>query len=274
MDYYKLGTLDIPILDPTLATDRDTIWSRGATFGAKPRNYTEDPVTMHADPTGLPVIDPTDWDAYYDEQEAQQSSLEHLFLRGGQPAFVNLDQNGDGHCWAYSTGHAMMLAALRDNRPVARLNPHFVASYLKRFDGGWCGASAKVFQDVGCCVEGTGADQWPLHSNNSSAITAERLAAAALHKTVENWYDLARAVWDQELTNRQIATCSFMNVPTPEDYNWWGHSVCGLRHVRVERGSWGRLILNSWLGWGRYGLAVLRGSQSIADGAVAIRVAA
>jgi len=47
--------------------------------------------------------------------------------------------------------------------------------------------------------------------------------------------------------------------------------VCQVRWVRIERGSWGPLILNSWKGWGRHGLAVLRGRQAVADGAIAIR---
>lgn len=239
--------------------------------GYVPRDYGEFPEAMFASAAEMPTIDPSEWDARYDEQEATESSLEHIFLRGGRPAFVNLDQNGDGDCWAYSTGHAKMLADLRDNKPLKRLNPHFIAAYLRRFDGGWCGASAKVLAEVGCCEEGINPDEWPLHSHDTRLLTPARLQAAAAHKSTEEWRDLTRQVWDQTMTARQLATCGFLNVPAPSDFNWWGHSVCQVRWTRIEKGSWGPLILNSWKGWGRFGLAVLRGRQSVANGAVAIR---
>jgi hypothetical protein len=271
VDYYKGA---IPILDPDTPEGRDYLFPKGAVFGAVPRDYSIDPPTMKADPRGMATIARGDWDAYYDEQEAQESSLEHLFLRGGKPAFVNLNQGRDGDCWAYSTGHAMMLAALRDGRvPVARLNPHFIAAHLKRFDGGWCGASAKVVREVGCCEEGAGPDKWPLHSHDTRLLTPERLAAAGSHKSLEDWYDMARAEWDQEMRTELLATCGLTNVPCPSDFNFMSHSVCQVRWVRFEAGDWGPLYLNSWLNFGRFGLATLRGRQATADGAVGVRVA-
>lgn len=268
MDFYK-G--DIPILDDAVAACRDVLFPKDATFGAVPRDYATDPVTMFADPSGLKVYEPSDWDGLYDAQEEQESSLEHIYLRGGRPAFVNLDQNGDGHCWMYSPHTAAMLTRLRDNLPPVRLSAHFGAAYLRRFNGGWCGLGAKFLRDVGALEEGTGPEQWPLHSNDTRAITDARLLAAAKHRTFEDWYDLARPEYGQRMTARQLATCGFNNVPCPSDFNWWGHSVCQVRWVRIERGSWGPLILNSWKDWGRFGLAVLRGSQATADGAVGVR---
>lgn len=262
---------NIPILEDFGTKRTDLTHPKGMTFGLVPRDYSVDPETMLAGPDSIQTIDPSEWDARYDEQEATQSSLEHVFLRGGQPAFVNLDQNGDGDCWAYSTGHSKMFTYLRDQMPVPRLNPHFIATYLKRYNGGWCGASMQVITDVGCCEEGNGPDQWPLHSHSIGLMNQTRLAAAAKNRVTENVYDLTRQVWDQELTSKQLATCGFNNIPSPSDFNWWGHSVCQVRWVRIERGSWGPLIINSWKNWGRYGLAVLRGSQAIADGAVACR---
>lgn len=267
-DLYK-GT--IPILDDFGTKRTDLTHPKDVRFGLVPRDYAVEPEAMFAPPDQMNVVDPSEWDARFDEQEATESSLEHIFLRGGKPAFVNLDQDGDGDCWAYSTGHAKMLADLRDKGTCPRLNPHFIATYLKRFGGGWCGASAKVLFEVGCVEEGSGSDKWPLHSHDTKLVTATRLEAAAKHKSTEDWRDLTRQVWDQDLTAKQLATCSFNNVACPSDFNWWGHSVAQVRWVRIERGSWGPLILNSWKGWGRHGLAVLRGSQATADGAVSIR---
>lgn len=267
MDFYK-G--DIPILEPLSSAAQDLLHPKQVRFGLVPRDYSVDPEAMFAGPEEVETIKPGDWDAYYDEAEREESSLEHLFLRGGKPAFVNLDQDGDGHCWAYSTGHSVMLSYLARGGEVPRLNPHFIATYLKTFNGGWCGKSMKAFGEVGCPEEGNGPDQWPLHSNNTNLVQS-RLEAAAKYKVVENVYDLTRQVWDQRLTSEQLATCGFNNVPAPSDFNWWGHSVCQVRWVRIEKGSWGPLILNSWKGWGRFGLAVLRGSQAVANGAVATR---
>jgi hypothetical protein len=262
---------DIPIIEDFGTKRTAATHPKGVRFGLVPRDYAVEPEAMFDGPDTIQTVPRSEWDARYDEQEATESSLEHLFLRGGKPAFVNLDQNGDGHCWAYSTGHAAMLNYLRAGGHVPRLNPHFLATYLRTFNGGWCGKSAKALAAVGCPVEGTGPGEWPLHSNNTALLTADRLAAAARRKTTEEWRDLTRQEWDQDLTTDQLATCGFNNVAAPSDFNWWGHSVCQVRWVRIERGSWGPLILNSWKGWGRHGLAVLRGTQAIADGAVAIR---
>lgn len=271
MDFYK-G--DIPIYDCSKESVLAEINPMGVGSGLVKRDFTESPhrPVVGAPPSEIKLIPKSEWDARYDEQEEQESSLEHLFLRGGKPAFVNLDQNGDGDCWAYSTGHAIMLHYLRHNpnnpRAVPRLNPHFIATYLRRFNGGWCGASMDVAMKVGCLEEGTGPDQWPLHSHNTGLMTRSRLEAAAKHKVVEAYYDVAKPIYGQEMTELQLGTAGFLNVPAPSDFNEMSHSMCQLRMVRVERGSWCPLIINSWKNWGRFGLGVLRNMD--ADGAVAL----
>lgn len=247
----------------------------GMSFGLVPRDYDQFPEAMFAQPSEMALIPESEWDARYDEQEETQSSLEHIYLSGpnGNPAFVNLDQNGDGYCWAYSVGHSMMMDRLRRNLPMVRFNPHSVGAIIKsgRNEGGWCGESAQFATDKGIAIEGNGQNQWPLHSRNVRLATPAMLAEMAKFKIDESWVDLTQRVWSRNLTMAQVATCGFNNIPGPRDYNWWGHSVCGIRWVRVERGSWGQLILNSWRGWGRHGLAVLRGSKAICNGGLAIR---
>jgi hypothetical protein len=267
VDFYK----GIPIIDCAKEENRAIVNPMGVGSGLVPRDFAAHPHNVFgAPPSEIQTIPKSDWDAYYDEQEEQESSLEHIFLRGGKPAFVNLDQNGDGDCWAYSTGHAIMLQYLRDNPggKVPRLNPHFIATYLRRFNGGWCGASMDVATRVGCCEEGTGPDQWPLHSHSTGLLTQVRLDAAAKHKVVRNIYDIAKPIYGQEMTELQSATLGLTNVPAPEDFNEMSHSMCKLRWVRIERGSWAPLIINSWRGWGRDGLGVLRNMDC--DGAVAV----
>lgn len=272
VSFYKK---DIPIIEadgPATNLSHPT----GMKFGMVPRDYNVYPQEMFAQPTEMEIIPQSEWDARYDEQEALQSSLEHIYLSGpnGGPAFVNLDQNGDGYCWSYSTGHSIMMDRLRRNLPFVRLNPHATAAIIKggRDKGGWCGLSAKWGRENGYAEEGTGPGQWPLQSRNLKYDTPLLRAEMAKRKIEEEWTDLTKAVYDQNLTMAQVATCGFNNIPGPGDYNWWSHSVCRIRWVRVEKGSWGQLILNSWKGWGRHGLAVLRGNQAICNGGLAIRL--
>lgn len=269
-EFYKSN---IPIYDPDI--DTDALYPKDATFGLVPRDYSQDPESLFAPPSDMTLIPESEWDARFDEQERLKSSLEHIYLGGssGSPAFELLNQNGHGYCWSYSTGHSIMLDRLRRNLPLVRLNPHSVAAIIKRGrdEGGWCGLSAKFCRENGMALQGNGPGQWPLHSRDLRYDTPQLRAEMAKYKIDEDWVDLTRQVYDQNLTMAQVATCGFLNIPGPGDYNWWGHSVCRVRWVRIERGSWGQLILNSWPNWGRYGLGVLRGSKAICNGALAIR---
>lgn len=269
MDFYKN---DIPILDENTPECRDVLFSPGVSFGMTGRDYNESPVEMFADPSGLAVYDPSEWDARYDEQEANESSLEHIYLRGGRPAFTNLNQNPNGYCWAFSTGTAMMMAALRDNRLDFRLNPTATAAIIKngRDEGGWCGLSAKWARENGYAEEGDGPGQWPGNTRNLRYDTPQLREAMKKHQVLEDWYDLTRPVHGQVLTSRQVATACFNNIPVPSDFMQWRHSVCTIRWVRIERNSWHPLILNSWPQWGRFGLAVIR-TMTITN-AVAVRI--
>lgn len=269
MDYYK-GT--IPILEDVSA-HRDVLNPKGMMKGLVPRDYSTDPQTMFASPDQMQIIPSSEWDARYDEQEAQQSSLEHLYLNGpnGEPAFVNLDQNGFPDCWCHSTTHSVMFDRLVQGLPYLKLNAVAIATLLNQTSGGWCGLSAKFIRENGVPVVGTLPGQWPYQSRKGKD-SPELRAAMALHKITEDWVDLTQQEYNQNLTKSQIATCHFNNIPTPNDFNWWGHSVCAIRTVRISAGEWGVLILNSWLNWGRHGLAVLRGSQAVANGAVATRM--
>lgn len=284
LDFYRSSAgVDIPIIndDPkarVLAFPGKDASGRAVGYGYVPRDFCAMPDnTFESLPSEIELYSASDLDALYDEQEANQSSLEHMYLSGpgGAPAFVNLDQDGDGYCWSYSGGHSLMMTRLRDRQPVVRLNPHSVAAIIKggRDEGGWCGLSAKFIRESGMAEEGTGPGQWPLHSRSLSNDNPTTRAAMTKYMVTEDYVDLAKSVYDQNLTEQQLWTCLFNNLPCQVDFNWWGHSVCAIRWVRVSAGSWGLLILNSWKGWGRHGLGVLEGSKRRPDGAVCTRVA-
>ncbi len=239
--------------------------------GCIPRDYDKDPVLMGDSPSAMVLYDESEWDAIFDENMANESLLYHQFLRGGKPAFVNLDQNGDGYCWAYSTGGAMMLDRMKQNLPPIRLNPHATAAIIKRGrdEGGVCGESLKWARENGYAVEGTGPGQWPLHSRNLKYDTPELRAQMALHKASEDWYDLGKSVYDQKLTKKQLITLGLDGCPGDVDYNRFSHSMAFVCVVRIEPGHWGPMVLQSWKDWGYFGLGIL--ADMWPDNAVAIR---
>jgi hypothetical protein len=245
--------------------------------GYEERDFNVHPHEMFKSPSEMSLISPSEYDARIDEQEKTKSSLEHIYLggEGGKPRFRNLDQTDSNYCWSYSTGHTIMLARLRDNQPLIRLNPRASACIIQggRNEGGWCGLSAKWARENGYAEEGTGEGQWPFGSMDRRYDTPALRASMTKYKVTEDWVDMAQPVYGQNLTQQQIATCLLTNQPCALDFAWWSHSVCGLRLIRIEAGSYGWLILNSWYeGWGRYNLAVLQGSKTATMGAICNRV--
>ncbi len=120
MDYYKLT---IPIIDvdqPTAEQKDRLLYPKGVEFGYVERDYRLFPQEMFQSPNEMELVPESEDDARYDEQEANKSSLEHIYLSGpnGEPAFTNLDQDGDGYCWMYSGGTTYMLDRLRTMPPA------------------------------------------------------------------------------------------------------------------------------------------------------------
>ncbi len=236
--------------------------------GAVPRDYTIDPVEMRDSPDQIKLYSPSDYDALYDAGEDAEDSLEHLFLRGDKPAFELLDQNGFPDCWCHSTAHAIMFDALKQNLPIPRINAVAMATMMKQLNGGWCGLSMKFVRDNGAPIVGNGIGQWPYQSRKGND-TPQLRANMKRHQSLEDWYDVSREVYDQKLTKSQLATCLFDNLPSPSDYNRFGHSMLSVRYVRIEAGSYGILTLNSWKGFGYHGLCVL--AEMVPDSACSLR---
>lgn len=272
-EFYK-GT--IPILDPERSSDRDILFPKGLDVeycrGYVERDYDLYPEEMFDQPDQMQLVNPSDDDAYYDEQEATKSSLEHIYLSGpgDTPIFKFADQTRSYYCWGHSTINALMLAFAKQGiRPVPQLSAYAVCAKIMNFAnrGGWCGLSGEFVANNGAPTQ----DKWPQGSWDKKHDNAETWENAKQHRIAESWIDMTRQHYNRNLTMRQVATESFNNNPGPRDYNWQGHSVCGVRWVRIERGDWGQLILNSWTGWGRFGLAVYRGSNAVCNGGLGIR---
>lgn len=247
------------------STSNDILFPPECARGYVERDYSLYPQEMFSAPSEIPLIPRSDWQGIIEEQEEQQSSLEHIWRKKG---LKHLDQNGQGFCWAYSCGHALMMCLARDNQPVPRLSPHAVACKIKNFrdEGGWCGLSAQFVKENGMPTVET----WAEKSMSRQYDNQRTWDEAKKYRIVEDYVDLTRPVWGRNLTYDQVISCLLQNIPIQLDFNWWGHSVCGVRAVWLDGAAVPR-ILNSWANWGKQGFADLQGKRGIPDGAVATR---
>ncbi len=252
------------------STSHDILFPHGKGTGYDPAQKLANPVEMKALPSTMKLIPRSEWDARIKEQDEQQSSLQHVRRRGNGGAIIpSLDQGQVGYCWAHSTTMAVMLQRAVAGEPYIPLSAYAIAATIKKGadEGGWCGLSAQFARDKGIPSQAI----WPQGDRNYKQYDKpETWANAALHKVTEDWVDLTKDVYDQNLTVDQIATCLLLNVPLAVDYNEWGHSIAALRWVKIEAGSYGPLILNSWGDdWGDKGEGVIQKGWGV-DGAVGI----
>ena len=260
------------------STPADVVYDPRFTRGAVPRDFAAQPAdTFAAMPAEMPLIPRSEWSARCREQAERRARLSDVRNAGdgGRP-IPSLDQNyGDGvrwgYCWAHSVVHTAMLARAVANQPYVPLSAFSVAATIKKGanQGGWCGLAAQFCRDRGIASQA----KWPQKDDRYRVYDRPDVwEDAARHKVTEDWVDLTRNLWEQNLTFDQLATCLLSGVPCAVDFNWWGHSVCALDLVEVEAGSFGIRIWNSWAdSWGENGTGVLRGSRAIPDGAVATR---
>jgi hypothetical protein len=166
----------------------------------------------------------------------------------------------------------------RNNQGNVRLSAHSGSWVIKggRDQGGW-GAAGLDFQKERGVVP---VSHWPEKSMNGAKYnTAPNWEVAKEYRVSEGFVDLAPPAYDRDLTVHQIISCFLNRIPVISDYNWWGHSVCGLwaydykpslpknnpnRYAAVE-------ILNSWGNWSRRGRGILKDSKAFPNGASAPR---
>lgn len=253
--------------------------SDGRARGLVPRNYDEFPQGCYAaapawDIASLPLVP---WDEIPDRIAHMEETKTRLIdlVEKLDP----LDQNGQGYCWFYSGTAAIQCLRMRNNQKNVRLSAHSGAWVIKggRDQGGW-GAQGLDFQrDRGVMP----VSLWPEKSMNGNAYnTAANWEVAKEYRATEGFVDLNSAQYDRELTVHQIISCYLNRIPVISDFNWWGHSVCGLwmydiyphkakndpnRYAANE-------ILNSWARtWGQNGRGILKDSKAFPNGASAPR---
>lgn len=222
---------------------------------------------MYSPPSDLQLIPRSEWSARIKEQEALKARASDA------RTWDCLDQGQVGYCWAHSTTQAVMMVRTLMGLPHVPLSAYAVAATIKKGadEGGWCGLSAKFARERGIPAQSL----WPQGDRNyRNYDKPEVWANAKLHTIAEDWADLTKAEYDQNLTFDQIASWLLTGMGVcAVDFNWWSHSVLALDVVEVEAGSFGLRILNSWgPSWEDHGSSVLRGRKAIPDGAYGVRV--
>lgn len=272
--------------------------------GLIPRDYAKNPVgSIPGIKSGIdmPLIPESQWPTLLQQMDAEGTGLDAIRERGmfGQ-RIPSRDQNGRGYCWMHSGVGALLLVRARDGQPYADLSAYGPACVIKNFrdEGGWGAQGVDFLRERGCPTSAT----WPQQGTSRSYDNPNTWAEAAKYKVDEGWIDLQAAQYDRKMAWNQYMTCWFNCQPTINDYNWWGHSVCGMRPVNGSNlfnqglrssqshklittqeldAAWdfsdpvtagmGCLILNSWGdSWSQNGAGVLAPSKAVPDGGVAL----
>lgn len=257
----------------------------GVTMGCVPRDYERNPVGSYAGSTpmeavtDMPLILMKDWPELIAMNVADGSQLSDIRNTGDNGNEIEaLDQNGQGYCWFYSATALTMLLRAKNGLKHKRLSGHAGAWKIKggRDQGGW-GAQGLDF----ICQNGVPTiEHWPEKSMNGRQYdVASTWENAKLHRVLEGWIDHQAAQYDRNLSALQIGTCLLTRFPVILDYNWWGHSVCGMDLVdaypnrsATDPRRYGIRILNSWRNsWGTRGTSVLLDGKTWPNGSVAGR---
>ena len=151
--------------------------------------------------------------------------------------------------------------------PVPFLSATAPAAQGKDFrqEGGWAGEAVEYIEKYGLPT----IDTWPQHSLDRSLVKNHEQELDAKRHGIVEFEELPQESFDA------AASClldPYNPSPVTLGLMWWGHLVCGLRLVKVERNTYGILIVNSWSRkWGENGFKVLVESKATAHEYVAIR---
>jgi hypothetical protein len=245
-------------------TSSDVLYPAGMGRGFDPSQVVP---FLFASPSEIPLIPESEWIPRIRDRKKYKTGLRDLW-HAGKIGPVK-DQNGQGYCWAYSVTRTVEYVRAIQNQEYTPLSAHSVACKVKGFrdEGGWCGLSGQFIRANGVVPE----SHWPAKSMSRSYDTAANWQEAAKHRITEDFVDLTRAAYDQNLTWQQLVSCLLQNIPCAVDFNWWAHSVNATDVDELD----GEVVLdidNSWaVSWGDRGTGKLQGSRKIPDGAIATR---
>ncbi len=260
----------IPVIDDS--TPNDVVFDPKHARGAEPRDYAIQPMEMFASADMIPLKPKSTWSDEIKVLDREEAQVDHVILRArAKGRWADLYQNPYNFCWSHSVAHAIQASREISNafpRALSAFGLVHLADANRAYGnrGGWCGLAAEAARTRGIPTQHT-YPQGQVKRELSQAI----LDDAKNNVVTEDFVDLQKPVWFQNLTFEAVASCLLTGRPCAVDFNWWAHSVCAVKLVEVEAGSFGILILNSWgLNWGDKGRGILRGSRAIPDGAIAI----
>jgi hypothetical protein len=266
------------IIDDTTPIESQAI--NGLGHGYVERDVAVQPA-YGASPSLLKTYDVDTWPELLAEQEAKQSSLWHIRNRRGPNGgpIPYLDQGRYGYCWAHSAVHALMLQRAVANQPYVPLSAFSVAGPIKngRNEGAWAALAFDRMMTHGVAPQSL----WPQGNASPSLWTPSTAIEAAKNRISEGWWDAGKHPGLRNLSIEQVFTLLIDNVPTPVEFNWWTHSVLGLRFVDTKRTAnkrdihnrYALDILNSWVNYGDNGVGRITGQRMRPDSAVALTVA-
>ena len=271
--------LESTAIDPKWIIDDSTPMEApevtGDGFGAKgfvPRDLTVQPL-YEASPSSIKTYPMEDWPAMLEEQERKQSSLFHVRNRcgpnGGQMPF--LSQGRFPYCHKHSAAHAIMLGRGVARQPYVALSAFSLDPSTR--SGGWAAKNFQYAMEVGI------APQSVVPQGRDCVLTEAIKQASAPYKISEGWWDAATHPGLRKLTMQQLFTLLWDGIPCPVEFNWWRHSVLGLRFVDKKDRSdpedifrYALDYLNSWPGFGVDGVGRLQDSKMVPDSSVGLTV--
>lgn len=250
--------------------------------GLVPRDMQAFPVGAFAPPASIPLVNLDDLPDMIREQEEKKSRLSDIVLRAGipplnqnDPKYFNSRNPRWGYCWGHGPVDAVIALRARMNQPYVPLSAFGLSYTIKngKDEGAW-GALAldKLIRD------GVGPESlWPRFEQRMRSPDDEFWKQAQLYKVTDGWMELEAPVYDRDLSKHQVLSCLIMRVPVPADFNWWGHHVNLYDVVDSfpnksprDLSRYGVRFRNSWgNSYGDRGFAVLTGSKSVPDNAVA-----
>ena len=253
----------------------DVLFDPDMSRGMVPRDYTVHPPEMMAKPSEIPIIPRSQWRARIEEQEEQQSSLEHILRRAN---IKSKNQNQPRtklwpYCWSYSTTGAVETCMVRDGGPdnYTELSAFGLAQQIMQGadKGGWCGLSAERIGKGGipsAAVYPEWKTNWKTYRDD-----ARVWEDAEKYKITYEFRDIAAGhFYFQNLDYDQLISCLLLNIPCPCDFDFWGHSVQMVRAVWLDgeacprgRNSWGD-------SFGDLGFFTLQGSRRFPNSALAV----
>lgn len=260
-----------PIIDDD--TPIDFTHTKDFGRGLIPRNFETHPqgYLAVAPPAEIELVPENDVLGIVRELKATGQRLSDIRRKSGPNGGIipSLNQGQWGYCWGHSTTMGRMMLNAIMGQPYVKYSAFQVCATLKNYknEGGWGALSLEEVYKNGQTTDAL----WPEGRVDRSLDTPAMRADAAKRKVTGVWADVNAAVYDRNMTLRQvIALLLKYRRPVVGDFNWWGHSVILLDVEEVESGSLGIRGLNSWGDeWGEQGEFVLRGSKMTPDGAVA-----